>query len=486
MMSEPRRLHPISIIFELFILLKQVIIPLLLWFVVFLKDSEQTGVIRDYAPWIGLGILLLLMTVVSIIKWRRYTYWVENRELRIEYGLFVRKKRYIPFDRIQSLDFSEGILHRPFGLVKVKVETAGANDDKAEADLTAVKLDVATRLKSIVAEARDSQDAIQGYAEIKRKETMLYKITRRQLLFVASTSGRAGLVISAILAFGAQFDEWIPFDKIWNEMSQVVRAGYFLLTAIVLGVLVLSWGLSVVMVYLKYNGFTLRHVGDDFVITRGLLEKRTITIPIRKVQAVRIIESPIRQPFGYACVVVEYAGGANGEEHAEGMLMPIVRKKDIGQLLQATLADYLFAIPFHPAPKRAKRRFYLVNMILATFIAAGLTIWLGAYGALAFVLLPMAWGLGIWRYRSVGWNITENQLTVRYRVIAQQTVLLKKHRMQSLDVTVNWWQNRADLATVSTAVMSVGNAGAGVVHIDKQDAATIYEWYAPKKRARGI
>ena len=51
----------------------------------------------------------------------------------------MKKKRYIPFERIQSLDFSEGILQRPFGLVKVKVETASSSSSEAEAVLTAIK-----------------------------------------------------------------------------------------------------------------------------------------------------------------------------------------------------------------------------------------------------------------------------------------------------------------------------------------------------------
>ena len=82
---------------------------------------------------------IILSLIIGIISWLRYTYRVEDGELRIESGVFVRKKRYIPFERIQSLDFSEGILQRPFGLVKVRVETAGSSGSQdAEAVLTAI------------------------------------------------------------------------------------------------------------------------------------------------------------------------------------------------------------------------------------------------------------------------------------------------------------------------------------------------------------
>src|SRR5690606_39347729 len=85
-----------------------------------------------WAPAVIVLAGLVLMGVPAFISWLRYTYRVEDMELRIEYGLFVKKKRYIPFDRIQSLDFSEHILHRPFGLVKVKVETARSEEHTSE------------------------------------------------------------------------------------------------------------------------------------------------------------------------------------------------------------------------------------------------------------------------------------------------------------------------------------------------------------------
>ena len=88
------------------------------------------------------------MLVSGIIKWKRFRYWFEEEELRIEYGLFVKKKRYIPFERIQSLNYTEGIFHRPFGLVKVKVETAGGGATKeADAELTAITKEAAEQIK---------------------------------------------------------------------------------------------------------------------------------------------------------------------------------------------------------------------------------------------------------------------------------------------------------------------------------------------------
>ena len=92
------------------------------------KIQVQENGIGIILTFIIFGVLIIVFFTTGIIKWKRFVYWFEDDELRIEYGLFVKKKRYIPFDRIQSLDYTEGILHRPLKLVKVKVETAGGAD----------------------------------------------------------------------------------------------------------------------------------------------------------------------------------------------------------------------------------------------------------------------------------------------------------------------------------------------------------------------
>ena len=110
--------------------------------------------------WYSLPVLLLLSfhSLREFLSWLRFTYRIEEGELRIESGFFVKKKRYIPFERIQSLDFSEGILQRLFGLVKVKVETAGSSGSgEAEAVLTAITKAEAKAIQDILTSVKNAE-----------------------------------------------------------------------------------------------------------------------------------------------------------------------------------------------------------------------------------------------------------------------------------------------------------------------------------------
>src|SRR5690606_27229953 len=161
MMSETYyKLHPISALINFVKGLKELIVPFLVVFGVNLfRDGGLSAMFNQ--GWQGLipviigSVVLIFVLIAGIIKWKRFVYWFEDGELRIEYGLFVKKKRYIPFDRIQSLNYTEGIFHRPLGLVKVKVETAGSGKvGQAEAELTAISREDADRIEQKMEKAK--------------------------------------------------------------------------------------------------------------------------------------------------------------------------------------------------------------------------------------------------------------------------------------------------------------------------------------------
>ncbi|WP_236017093.1 PH domain-containing protein [Siminovitchia sp. FSL H7-0308] len=478
MMSEPKRLHPITIFYEIMSALKELIIPFILFVIIGNSGDDSFW---NKVPLFIFILLIVAMIVSGFIKWLRFTYWLEDQELRITQGLFVRKKRYIPFERIQSLDLSEGIFHRPFQLVKVKVETAASSDNKAEAELTAIHKEEAAALQKIIADAKRGKNAEDVEEEVI--EEVVYKITTPQLFFLATTSGRAGVVISAFLAFIFQFEDFIPYEKVFNEMQELIRYGVLFISAIVFVVLVIAWLISVLIAFFKYNDFTVKKVENDLIITRGLLEKRTTTVPLHRIQALKITESPIRQPFGYASVKIESAGGTVMEEDSSSIdLLPVVKKSQIPDILGEVLQEFSFVTDLKPAPKKSLRRYLFVKVLIAFVATIVLSATFWPYGLLACILIGGAAVWGYAQFRSAGWNIHGRQLTMRFRTIEQHTVLMNKNRIQAFDMSVNWFQDRADLAGVEAKVKSGEAFERGhIPHIEQEAAQEIYKWYSHRE-----
>ena len=234
-MSNTRyKLHWVTAIIEVLKTLKEMILPLIiLFFANGFKDMSSGKWYLDYLTFIIFGFVIIMFFTTGIIKWKRFVYWFEDDELRIEYGLFVKKKRYIPFDRIQSLDYTEGILHRPLKLVKVKVETAGNTSAlKSEAELTAITKEAASRIEAEMAASKRRKTAVsidEGelmeviQEEVEPLSKPIFTMSKKDLLILATTSGGIGLILSGALIFLLQFSEFIPFETMYEGIGRICK-----------------------------------------------------------------------------------------------------------------------------------------------------------------------------------------------------------------------------------------------------------------------
>lgn len=480
MMSNYKRLHPITAISNFLKELKQLIAPIIIF--LFIGRGGQKESIWEYTPMFFMMLMILIVLISGIVKWRRFTYRLEEGELRIEYGLLVKKKRYIPFERIQSLDLSEGILHRPFGLVKVKIETAGSNVPEAEAELTAIKKSEADEIQQIISEAKKSSVKIETNDvtfDVEQSNEIIYQISKKEMFIMASTSGGAGVIVSALLAFISQFNEMIPYEKIFKELSHLVESGVFLIIFLIVLILLVAWIGSIVVTLIKYNGFTTKLSDGNFIITRGLLERRQTTIPLHRIQAVRITENPLRQLWGYASVFIESAGGSVADKESMNVvLIPIVKKSKIPSILGDVLTDYNFHTSFHKAPSRAKNRYIIREILKVLPISAGLAIAFWPFGLLSIILLAFFAVFGHLRFRAAGWRVEQDQLSLRYRGLLKHTIFMRRNRIQSMMVKQSWFQRKLQLASIFSTVKSSGTGKTSkVYHLELSDVNTIYQWY---------
>lgn len=86
---------------------------------------------------IMLTVFAILATWVFSILGTMITYYgfsltKSERELVVRYGLLSTKQVSIPYNRVQAVRFSEGLLRQPFGYGSLYVESAGQGDEKLQ------------------------------------------------------------------------------------------------------------------------------------------------------------------------------------------------------------------------------------------------------------------------------------------------------------------------------------------------------------------
>ncbi|MDN4495472.1 PH domain-containing protein [Ureibacillus sp. BA0131] len=489
-MSEQRfKLHPVSAVVDFVKGLKDLIIPfLILFFANGFNVNFNPGDGSFWSNLVPIGILLLVILVGlinGIIKWWTFVYWFEEEELRVEYGLLVKKKRYIPFDRIQSFNYKEGIFHRLFGLVQVMVETAGSTNGKPEVILTAItkeaanKIELVTRKRNLEKQEIELRDeSVVPVESTPKTARIIHKMNIKDLIILATTSSSMGVVIAGVAAVLSQFAEFIPFDWIFEEVSHFIKFGFVIVSLAIFVSFLFTWVVAVVITFINYYDFTVIEENERLTITRGLLEKKRVTIPLNRIQAIKIVENPLRQMFGFASVAVESASGGFGGEEKKITLFPLIGKKNLSNPLQDLFPQFEWQPTLTKPPKRAKHFFYRIDFIWLLPAIALCTYFWFPYGMLSVLIFIPVILIGLWQFKTTGFAINHNQLTIRYRIFSRVTFIVERKRIQALESRQSYFQKRKKITSLQVTVMSgLTGAKAKAPNLENGAAEDIMNWF---------
>ena len=162
MSSKKYKLHFASSIIQTIKEVKAFIFPALIVLAVngFNININSFQSALELIPVIVIVSLFVYSIIRGITKWLTFTYWIEDEELKTEYGLLFKKKRFIPIERIQNLNYNEGVIHRLFNVVQISIETAGGTTSVADVELSAITKNAASEMERLIRQSykRDYQN----------------------------------------------------------------------------------------------------------------------------------------------------------------------------------------------------------------------------------------------------------------------------------------------------------------------------------------
>jgi len=426
-------------------------------------------------------VALFLLTIIvfaalaalwGYLSWRATTYVVTDNSFRLNRGVFQKSERTIPLDHVQSVDTVQGVIQRAFGVYEVRIETAGGGASEPDASLSALDRTAAQSLR------REIEGSQRERVEESEGPTVLRRLSTGDLLIAGATSGQIGVAFS-LLAVGSQFFDDFLSDDFVRRLIETLAPNWLMLLLIFVPVgLLLAWFLAIAGTVLAYADFTLSREGDFLYIKRGLLERREATIPLSRIQAIRVTEGVLRQPFSLAAVRVESAG--YGEDAGVStMLFPLLPHDEVQEFLAAATPEFDVNPALEKLPRRALRRYvfravvgYLILALVAA--AAWFVVFGSVLGLLAFILVPPSALYGWLSYRDSGWAFEEDRLVVRYRSLGRKTAIAPRRRLQSREVARSPFQRRVRLATFLAKVASgSGGFALRVTDLDAGAAETL-------------
>lgn len=495
MPSEGQRLHGFTVVSRGLRLGRQFLVPAILGGA---SVGEGLGAVAQWT----VVILAVPSFAIALAQWLAFRYQLNDDELIIDSGVLSRRRRVIPLARIQNVDLKRSALERLAGVAELRLETASGGPE-TEAGLAVLALDEAHALQAELRRRRaaTARDAVRAAAATARtgdtdgatgdgrsdvapgalmpeSETLL-ELSVTDLAIAGATSNEAGLIAAGLatlveilddLGRLQRLDAWL--ESVFSQGASLGVSGALLVgAALVLGFLVLGWLVSIFVAVVRFWGFTLTRAGDDLHREYGLFSRHHSTVPLKRVQAVRIEQTLLRRPLGLAALKIETAGAGPGQRRdgqgsgAEAYV-PITRRDDVGRLIRAVFEDARFeAVEMHAVHPASRRRSFVRLAVPIAMAAVVVTVFDPLGLALAGLLVP-AWLFARAQYRARAWGRTDGYAIVRGGVLTRTNAVIPDRKIQTLHLAESPFQRRWGLATLMVDTAGGGAAARAVdVHV---------------------
>jgi putative membrane protein len=264
-------------------------------------------------------VLAAVVALAAVVNWLVTRWKVDGVTLRIETGLLRRDSRQLPIARIQAVDLVRPFLARMLGLAELRVRLAGSGD--ADGRLAYLTEPAAVALRARLLAAHHGLDP----ATPEPAEQVVTTVPAGRLVGSAliSTVAVAAVIVAAGLVVAAL------------SPAGLVAAAGSLVWWLIIGAMIVWRHVS------SQYGFTLAVSPDGVRIRRGLLGTVAETIPVQRVQAVRMVEPLLWRPFHWCRLEVDVAGHRGHEGEGSGAvrkaLLPVGHPSEARRLLRIAL-----------------------------------------------------------------------------------------------------------------------------------------------------
>lgn len=374
-------------------------------------ESPVRSLLRLGIGWLVLIVfgVVLLAAATSFMSWYFTRFVIDEEELRVETGWFAKRSRRIAFERIQSVDIVQPLAARVFGLVELRIE-AGAGDSRTT--LRYLRRREGTQIRDyLLARAHGDRVTMAGSQALPQASAFTdLSASERTLVTIGPGRLIAGFVLST--EFLWTMTVFVVLLVVGGVLGQPV-VGLAALVPMIFG----GFGLISRRVAAQFN-YTLAESARGLRISRGLTNLTSQSLPLDRIQGVRISQPMLWRPFGWSRVdidVLGYGSTSNREENrsdVSSVLLPIADADQVRTALSRVVpgAD-LDHLELHRSPRRAQ-----------------LIRWLDG------------WTL---RY---GWNASV--IVSRYGWLDRTTDLVPHAKVQSVRITRGPLQRRLRLASV--------------------------------------
>ncbi|MFD2627483.1 PH domain-containing protein [Oceanobacillus kapialis] len=490
-MKETNRHHPLQIVYDLGVIIKNTFFIIVILFV-FQAGSDSPFV--KYGR-IAFFILLAGTIIYLVFRWYTHKYTLTQTAFVLTEGVFSKKRKTVPYSKVQHVKRKTNLFHRIFRVTSITFETSSQGDDSS------VKFDVVTpaeagRLEKQVYQqtsidqeidsvSQDAEEATQQEEEAPADAVVHFSPTKKEVIKASFTSLSFLAIIPLV---GSQFnklDDLLPDDVQGEGVLSFILERWWLITLAVLALIILLMIGGAIWTFLKYGKYEIASDSEKVYITKGILEETAFSITKKNVQAIQIQQSFMKRILGLAEVKLVCAG-ALGDDNTDEVnsLYPFLPVAKAHQLVEEILPSYKLTDTMQRLPREAfwlrmltPSWFWLIATAVLYFWKPDLFGLSDYWWAISIILLVLVIMSRILNFKNSRYTIHDTFIQLRTGGFGTSLFLSKRSRVIEVEVSRNIVQKKLGLASLSTV-----NRANPVLHTNMNDvpqewAEAFFAWY---------
>jgi len=443
-----RRLHPTSPLFEIGRSFLSLVVPGLIVLFLAAGDRYEIWYMAFFVPSVA----------SSVLRYFSRRYLLTGEHLVVREGIFFRKTRNIPYARIQNIDTIQNPLHRLFGVVEVRLETASGQEPEAVfrvlslAALDEIRDGVFARRR--IPEPRSPEPSVAPETTGAEARADVFRMRPIDVAYFGFLSQKGIALLFGLMFLVWEFDLWkrllaaLPFDP--EELPSRFSFWTWLMAAF--GLFLALQALTLAWAFVTLFDFHVARVKEDLRTTCGLWTRQTATLPRQRIQFLEIQEGWLQRRLGRMSVKALTAGGdsTSRSQVSRKWLVPVASVARLSGILEEVQPEVSFEgrswERVHPrAVRRLFVRWVLLLAIPVGFVARTSIPWACAASvAAAWIALSCSRS----RVKRLGFSLGDTAVYMRDGVLTHVRKVVRFSKIQSVALTRSPFDVRHGMATV--------------------------------------
>ncbi len=456
-----QRLSPVSVIFYIGRLIRIFLkdgLTNLLPALLLILSSDNKG---NMVIYIAIGVSTL-MSVSAVLQYLFFRYRINGNELLIDEGVFKRKHRVINFERIQNINIAQPFYFRPFGLVSLMIETAGAKGD--EGNLAGISTALADQIRDQILH-HQNQLKEQGITpqttseDVSLPQQAITSVSTADLIRYGIANNSIFWLVAVTATFYSQFKKAIS-ESLSAEQIQLISDWFgdtvasqlamstMLITAIIMVLMLISIAGAIV----KFHHYQLTLNEDTLKRKSGLINTHEESLNLSKIQAISRRSnfiSAFLQRENLICRQTSGSGSGAGKR-ANNFLVPARTSQQCEQIIAIVDPNSPKHILTSPISRRYIIKTWCLKALLPVLLLSSILIYLSNIGWFAVIglIAPLFYPLVVKRWSRYRFGLTDHYGYIARGFIGNRRVLFPLFKVQRVVLKQSPLQRRSNLATL--------------------------------------